>query len=282
MSPKKNKRRQEEDQFCDGTRPVAKVARMAKAEEETSMSTQKNKRRQKEVRFCDGTRPVAKVARLANAKEETWATETIMNLVKDLWSDDNCVIKIALTKIRLPWSEEKEQKMRVLGVHTAVFQVLQKHVGCLEIQEKGMRVLGFFCHLKPTKTLLGDIGCVEVVLARMEEYPDSERIQWYGCLGITNLVRARSMMKDNAERVEKSGGIAVVIAAMKAHSNCERVQSMGCCALSSMSEREEYRSLIVEAGGASAIAFVMEKGWDNPRSTQIVNNAMEKLIKKPR
>ena len=97
--------------------------------------------------------------------------------------------------------------MRELGGLTAVIQVLQKHAGCLAIQKEGMRALANFCRFKPTKRLLGEIGCVEVIFASIETYPDSETIQWYGCTAVANLVW---LMKDNAELVEKSGGIAVV------------------------------------------------------------------------
>ena len=127
--------------------------------------------------------------------------------------------------------------------------------------------------------LLGDIGYVEVILSRMEKDPDSESIQLYGCLSITNLTHR---MKDNAERVQKSGGIALVIAAMKTCPDNERVQRRGCQALSNMSEWEEYRPLIVKAGGASAIASIMEKYWEHPVLHERAYNAMERLFKKPR
>ena len=209
-------------------------------------------------------------------------TERIMELLKDLWSDDECVIVMALTEIakigfRDASSRENEVKIRLLGGHTAVFQVLQKYVGCLEIQEQGMCALGNLSQLMQTKKLLGDIGCVEVILARMEKYPDCERVQRYGCSTVRDLV---SGMKDNAERVEKYGGIALVIAAMKAHASSVRVQDRGCMALSNMSEWEEYRPLIVETGGASAIASVMEKHRDHPQLRAHACNAMERLAKK--
>ncbi len=143
--------------------------------------------------------------------------------------------------VRDPASEENESKMRLLGGHTAVFQVVQKHVGCLKIQTHGMRVLGLFSCFMPTKELLGDIGYVEVILARMEQYPDSCLVQKRGCLNINNLVKG---MKVNAERVEKSGGIAMVIAAMKAHPTSYDVQQYGCHVLSDMGKWEEYRPLI--------------------------------------
>ena len=89
-------------------------------------------------------------------------------------------------------------------------------------------------------------------------------------------------MKDNAERVQKSGGIALVIAAMKNCPDNERVQDFGCQALSNMSEWEEYRPLIMKAGGASAIASAMENYWDHPKLRERASKALEKLVKKPR
>jgi hypothetical protein len=257
-----------------------------------SRSSRAKKRGQQE----EADRREAKVARLASAEEETTeqesdatldaplTTENIMKLLDDLWSGDKWVIVRALDEIADFGDEdvapdyENELKMRVLGVHITVFQVLKKHAGCLEIQEEGMRALGNLSMLLPTKTLLGDIGCVEVILARMEKYPDSVRVQLCGCYVIGKLVNGA---KGNAGRVEKSGGIAVVIAAMKAHPHCEELQDDGCIALSKMSEWEEYRPLIVEAGGASAIAFVMEKCRDHPLASKRAYNAMERLIKKP-
>ena len=212
--------------------------------------------------------------------ETPLTTGQMMDLLKDLWSDDKCVIGNALTEIAdlgRRDDDENEIKMRELGGHIAVFQLVQKHVGCLEIEEEGMRALGNFCRLMPTKTLLGDIGCVEVILARMEKDRD-ERIQLLGCTAIASLVRA----KGNTERVEKSGGIAVLVAAMRAHRNCEMVQSRGCRALSNMSEWEEYRPLIMKAGGASAIASAMENYWDHPKLRERASKALEKLVKKPR
>ena len=44
-------------------------------------------------------------------------------------------------------SEENESKIRMAGVHAALFQVLQKHVDCLEILRQGIRVLGNLSHL---------------------------------------------------------------------------------------------------------------------------------------
>jgi hypothetical protein len=264
---------------------------------DTVPSSSRAKRRQEEADTSDGTGPVAaKVARLANANEETKSqagdetpetsltTEKMMDLLKGLWSDDKCVIKRTLTEIAHigitgAWSKENEVKMRELGGHIVVFQLVQKHVGCLEIQEEGICALGNLSRLMPTKKLLGDIGYLEVILARMNKYPDHERVQLLGCAAIGHLV---SGMKDNAERVKKSGGIAVVIAAMKAHPNSLRVQSVGCRALLKMSEWEEYRPLIVKAGGPSAIGFVMEKDWDDPEVHESAYKTMEKLFQKPR
>jgi hypothetical protein len=53
----------------------------------------------------------------------------------------------------------------------------------------------------------------------MGQHPDSEKVQTHGCSNATRLVNST---KDNAERVEKSGGVALVIAAMKAHPNIRR------------------------------------------------------------
>ena len=213
-------------------------------------------------------------------QETSLTTGQIMDLLKDLWSDDKSAIVRALTEIADIGlrNASPEVKIRVLGGHTAVFQVVQKYVGCLEIQKEGMRALGNFCRLKPTKTNLGEIGCVEVILASMEQYPDSECVQRHGCLVIGNLVRG---IKDNAERVEQSGGISVIIAAMKARPNSEKLQSLGCWALLHTSEWEEYRPLIVKAGGASAIGSVMEKYWDHPELRELAYNAMGRLIKTP-
>jgi hypothetical protein len=169
---------------------------------------------------------------------------------------------------------QKEVKMRGLGVHITVFQVLQKHIGCLGIQKEGIRALGNSSHLIETKKLLGDIGFVEFILSRMEKYPDNEYVQQYGCTAIGNLVNGA---KCNAERVKKSGGIAVVVAAMKAHPNTEALQNVGCFVLEIMSEWEEYRPLIVKAGGASVIAFAMEK-TDNPEWCEDAYDAMKRLV----
>jgi hypothetical protein len=264
---------------------------------DTVPSSSRAKRRHEEANTQHdgtGTGPAAKVACLANANEEAKAqdgdetpetsltTEKIMDLLKDLWSNDECVIEKALGEIAdiavsVASADENEEKIRVLGVHTAVFQVLQKHFGCLGIQKEGMRALGKFSSLVPTKKLLVDIGYVEVILARMEMYADSERIQNYGCSGIEDLVIA----KHDAERLEKSGGIAVVIAAMKAHPNSQMVQIRGCIVLSHMTQWEEYRPLIVKAGGASAISFVIEMCWDQPNSREYAYGTMERLFKRP-
>jgi hypothetical protein len=255
------------------------------------------KRRQEEADTPDGTGtgtgPAAKVARLASAEKETpeqegdatpvapLTTEEIMNLLKDLWSDDKCVIERALKEIadiglNVATCKENEVNIRMLGGHTAVFQLLQKHAGCLEIQEEGMRALGNLCLLLPTKKLLGDIGCVEVILATMENNPDSEYIQRYGCFIIAKLLFYRT--KGHVERVEKSGGIALVIAGMKAHPNCEELQSYGCNVLLNMSQCEEYKPLIVEAGGLSATAFVIEKYRDHPKLREHAFRAMRELV----
>jgi hypothetical protein len=257
------------------------------------------KRRQEEADTPDGTGtgtgtgPAAKISRLASAEKETpeqegdatpvapLTTEEIMNLLKGLWSDDKCVIKRALKKIadigcNVATANENEVNIRMLGGHTTVFHVLQKHVGCFEIQEQGMRALGNLSLLLPTKKLLGDIGCVEVILATMKKYPDCERLQCFGCYVIGRLVFS---MKCNAERVEKSaGGIAVVIAAMKAYPNKKELQKFGCIALSNMSVWEEYRPLIAEAGGLSAISSVIEKYRDHPKLHEDAFKALRKLV----
>jgi hypothetical protein len=265
---------------------------------DTVPSSSRAKRRQEEAEdIRDRIEPAAKVARLAkNAEEETKAQEGdttpeilttghMMDFLKDLWSDDKAaivrtMIEIADLGFRASYKyKENEVKMRVLGGHIALFQLMTKHVGCLGIQWEGMRALANCCRLEPTKKLLGDIGFVEVILARMNKYPESGNVQRLGCVTIAKLVRA---MKDNAERVEKSGGIAVVIAAMKAHPNIAKLQDSGRRVLSRMSEWEEYRPLIVKAGGASAIAFIMEKDWEDPELCVRAYNVMERLAKKPR
>jgi hypothetical protein len=214
-------------------------------------------------------------------------TEKIMHLIKDLWSDDDeDVIKATLAEIaNIGWRDassdyEDEDKMRVLGVHITVFQVLQKYTGCLDIQEEGMRALANVAMLLPTKKLLGDIGCVEFILSRMEKYPDSEDVQQFGCTAIGNFVDGA---KYNAERVEKSGGIAVVIAAMKAHPNTEdseELQKGGCIALENMSEWEEYRPLIVKAGGASALSSIMETSDYSQQLREYAYDTMKILVEK--
>jgi hypothetical protein len=261
-----------------------------------SRSSSRAKRRQEEADTHDGNGPAAKVARLASAMtdEETkgqgedeapetpLTTERIMNLLDDLWSDDKCVIERALYEIAdigfrdASPSYEYEDKIRMLGGHTAVFQVLKKHVDCLGIQEQGMRALGNLSMLLPTTTLLGEIGFVEVILASMEKYPKIETVQQYGISVIGNLVDG---MKCNAERFEKSGGIAVVIAAMKAHRKSEVLQNDCCVALYRMSKWEEHRPLILEAGGVSAIAFVVDKYRDKaPFVSQLACITMRLLV----
>jgi hypothetical protein len=156
-----------------------------------------------------GARPAAKVARLAISAEEgtkeakdghgttktPLTTEEIMDLLKDLWSDDEIVIEKALSDIanlavRDLRSEENETKMRLLlSGHTAVLHVVQKHAGCRKIQEEGMRALGNFSFFMPTKELLGDIGYVEVILTRMGQYSKSWLVQQRGCSNIRNLVK---------------------------------------------------------------------------------------------
>jgi hypothetical protein len=97
-------------------------------------------------------------------------------------------------------------------------------------------------------------------------------------MNIGSLVKG---MKINAERVEKSGGVSVVIAMMKNHPNIETLQMRGCRALFCMSEWEECRPLIVEAGGASVIASIMEKFTEDSQLRQVAHKTMEKLVKKP-
>ena len=263
----------------------------------TSRRAESRQEEDQDTRDGTGTRPPAAKTKVQEGDEnpatsvttdgdetpDTLTTENIMELLKDLWSDDKCVIVMALTEIanigfRDVSPRENEVKIRLLGGHTAVFQVLQKYVGCLEIQEQGMCALGNLSQLMQTKKLLGDIGCVEVILARMEKYPDCERVQRYGCSTVRHLI---SGMKDNAERVDRSGGIALIIAAMKAHTSSERVQDRGCMVLSNMSEWEKYRPLVVEGGGASAIASVMENYWDHPKLRERASKTLEKLVKKP-
>jgi hypothetical protein len=48
-----------------------------------------------------------------------------------------------------------------------------------------------------------------------------------------------------------------------------------------MSEWEEYRPLIVQAGGATVIASIMEKRMDNPQLRQLAYNVMGRLAKTP-
>jgi hypothetical protein len=265
----REKRRQEEAHKRDGAGPAsAKGARVATVEEET---------KDQQGDECPDT------SMTTDGDEEILTTQKIMELLKDLWSDDKSVIVRALTQIanigfRDVSPRENERKIRILGGHTTVFQVLQKYVGCFEIQKQGICALGNLAQLMPTKKLLGDIGCVEVILARMKTYRYSERIQWYGCSTLRHLV---SGMKDNAERVEQSGGIGLIVAAMKAHPNNKMVQDRGCMALANMSEWDEYRPLIIKAGGASPIASIMDKYKDEPQLRDRAYKAMEKLFKKP-
>jgi hypothetical protein len=73
------------------------------------------------------------------------------------------------------------------------------------------------------------------------------------------------------------------MAAMKAHRNSEEVQHDGCSVLSNMSEEwEEYRPLIVVAGGASAITFVIETYRADPESLEEAYDALDKLVQRPR
>jgi hypothetical protein len=268
---------------------------------DTVSSSGHAKRRQEEADTPhDGTgtgSAAAKVARLASAEEETkeqeddetpdtsLTTEKIMNLIKDLWSDDEDVIEKTLTEITYIGLRDtsvdykNELEMRGIGVHITIFQVFQKHAGCLAIQEGGIRALANLTMLMSTTKRLGKIGCVEVILASMEKYPESKRVQEFGCCVIGNLVFE---VKDNAERFKISGGIAVVIAAMKAHPNSEKLQNHGCNVLENMSEWEEYRPLIVEAGGASAIAFALENSGHSQQLRQDAHDAMERLFKRSR
>jgi hypothetical protein len=119
------------------------------------------KRRQEETDTADGAgnrSDAAKVTRLASALEEikveadveTQATARIekilKNLLKDLWSDDKTVIVRALKAFRdIGFGDlspfESELKIHELGGHTELLHVLQKHIGCVEIQQKAMCAL---------------------------------------------------------------------------------------------------------------------------------------------
>jgi hypothetical protein len=215
-----------------------------------------------------------------------------MNLVNDLWTSDSTpVIKTALTEIaNHPQfsggasirEDEVNMTCVLLGVHAAVVHVLQKHVDCLEIQEEGMEalilILSPVLFSMPTRKALCDIGWLEIILTSMQKYPDSEAVQMGGCFVIGGIVYS---FEDDSS----SDCIAVVIAAMKnkAHQNSKRVQEIGTHVLSTMIHHwEESKPLIVKAGGASAIAFVMEKyAEDDTELCEFATNAMVKLTKKP-
>jgi hypothetical protein len=85
---------------------------------------------------------------------------------------------------------ENLKKLSYVLLRNTVFQVLQKHAGCLDygIQEEGMRALGSMSESIPTKKLLGYSCCMEFILAGMKKYPDPEKVQEFGCFVISQLV----------------------------------------------------------------------------------------------
>ena len=210
-------------------------------------------------------------------------TENIVKLLSNLSSDDPAIIADSLVDLGnlcahdlTDLSVANEREIRRLGLHTAVVQVVKKHVDDALIQEEGIGALLNFTFSTLAQVLVGDIGGVEVILAGMKRHPDNANIQWWGCGAIGNLLYET---KRNAERLEESDGIAAVIAAMKVHPNNEEVQCNSCYAIWRMCEWAEYRHLIVAAGGLVTIAKAMEKYIGNPRVREESRRALQSLTK---
>jgi hypothetical protein len=208
-------------------------------------------------------------------------TENIVKLLSNLWSEDRSVIEEALTDLADLCCDEtdafkaNELEIRRLGGHMAVVHAAKKHVDNAPIQEQGILAL---CNLTgPTlaQELVGDVGGVEVIVDGMKRHPEVARIQSLGCAAIGNILHAT---KRNAERVEESDGIAQVIAAMKAHAEDEDVQYESCYALLRMCEWAEYRRLIIAAGGATTIAYVMKEYSHNYKVRYVSHRVMQKLV----
>jgi hypothetical protein len=67
---------------------------------------------------------------------------------------------------------------------------------------------------------------------------------------------------------------------MKAYPENDDVQHYSCVALLNMCEWAEYRPLILAAGGAATIAYVMWKYSDYPQVRKAAQDAMQELVQR--
>ena len=198
----------------------------------------------------------------------------------DLLADDSNTVQSALAQLaNLCWSNtedfsENRATVHRLGGATIVTGIMRKWYGFPVIQAEGCRALqnASVKSAALSKKSVKDSGGLDAIIWAMESYPDNLQVQTNGCGALRNVVLG---VKENAEHVVNTlNGVDWIIAAMNKFPHDAKLQKYACVALDNLTEWDEFKDPVKQAGGRRALFDAIENHKDE--SKEYVEKIQEK------
>jgi len=203
----------------------------------------------------------------------------------DLLKDDSNAVEEALTQLANMCvnSEENRATIHRLGGTAILPGILQKWYGFSDIQAEGCRALSNASIDAAFRKSVKEPGGLDVIIWAMKSYPDNLEVQTYGCGALMNVV---CEVSDNAKHVVNPlNGIDCIIAAMNKFAEDAELQRYACGALDLLTEWDEFKEPVKQAGGRRALFDAIENHQDESKDhvdqLQIsANRALKALLKR--
>jgi len=187
----------------------------------------------------------------------------------DLLKEDSNAVQSALTKLANLCSDSEDSVENRATVHRhgggfILSIVLRKWYGFSTIQAEGCRALqNASCDNAAFRNSVKESGGLDAVIWAMKSYPDNLPVQTIGC-GV--LVNAVDGVQKNAEYVVNTlNGADCIIAAMNKFPEDAMLQQYACGALDNLTEWEEFKDAVKQAGGRRALVEAIENHQDESK-----------------
>lgn len=209
-------------------------------------------------------------------------------VISDLFSSKKSTVEKALQRIAhlcsIPDDNAEINRNEVynVGGHAAIVGALKKWFGCPEIQAEGFRALH--------NTAISDgafvnavvkIGVIDIILLAMKNFPDHQNVQISGCGVLYALCYKGTPITEKF--VKDYNGMKAIVKSMKRFPKKSLLQKWSCGIFGIVSEIDELRPYIVEAGGLETLvtAIQIHNDDEKPYSADIQKKArlaMKRLI----
>jgi len=136
------------------------------------------------------------------------------------------------------------------------------------------------------KKSVKDSGGLDAIIWAMKSYPDNLQVQTSGCGALGNMVCDKENVcgKENADFIiHKLNGDDCIIAAMNKFLHDARLQRYACGMLDNLTEWDEFKDPVKQAGGRRALLDAIENHQDESKEhaksmQKKAKSALKKLL----